>query len=178
MRRTKSEKACLEHIVLARMAVPDYGCGRPVSSSQVGALRQLFRIDVRRVDMGVPVLTSPPISGRHYMLVRPDIPASIVDFFSLHEISHLVAGEANELTWVSFTGPLPEMEDRCDVFALIGLLDEVVIDSGEAAVEKAILELVPLEVPGWRGRRVPRLAGQVVRMQELRRTWLDGFSLP
>lgn len=136
-------------------------------------MRQVFNLVVRRVDVGVPILTSPPVAGQHFSFVHPALPPSVVDYLSLHEVSHVLAGEATELTWVTFNGPLPEMEDRCDVFALMGLLDEDATRQDEASVLSAIRDLVPLEVPGWLGRRVPRLASRVTRMRRLMDDWLE-----
>ena len=173
MRRTSLERACLKHIEFARLGVPSYGRGEGITPAEVQRLRDVFNLIVQPADIGVPILTSPPVAGTHYSFVRPDLPRAIVDYLSLHEVSHILAGEATELTWVTFNGPLPEMEDRCDVFALTGLLDEADVRLGAEHVEGAIRELVPLEVPGWQTKRIPRLAPQVVRMRSLIDEWLD-----
>lgn len=87
----------------------------------------------------------------------------------LHEVGHVLMGDIEEPTYLTFTGPLPESEDLADLFSLVALLDRAEIDHGPEFVEARIREIVPLENYGWQTYRIPRLAGRVCEAV----MWLD-----
>lgn len=83
---------------------------------------------------------------------------------TLHEVGHILAGDIDEPTILSFDGPMPEGEDVADLFSLLALLDAAELGQGPEYLEQRIRELVPLDNYGWQTYRVPRLAGKVVAL--------------
>lgn len=173
-RRSGAEKRVLDAVRMARMAVPNYGRGRAVSREDARRLADLFRVQVMRADLrDVPAVLTPPILGRHRLFLDERVGPDVAHFILLHETAHVATGDADEPTLLQFTGPLPEAEEVADLFALLGLLDEIDTDQGAAWVEDRIRQLVPLDDRGWQVHRIPRLAPRVCRMRELVKEWLD-----
>jgi hypothetical protein len=174
LKRSKEEKRVLAAVRMARMAVPSYGRGRAVTRAEAAALMRLFNVDVLRGDLvDVPALLTPPVHGRFRLILDHRVGPDVARFIELHEVGHVATGDADEPTVLQFTGPLPEAEEVADLFALLGVLDELDTDQGPAWVEQRIRELVPLDDRGWQVHRIPRLAAKVCRMRNLAKEWLD-----
>lgn len=109
----------------------------------------------------------PPIRGHHQLILKPDLDPAVVRHITLHEVAHIIMGDADELTYMTWAGPLPPNEDWADLFSLVALMDDVETASSAAAVEERILELVPLNAKGWASSRVPRLAGKIGRLKTM-----------
>lgn len=155
----------------ARRYVPEYGAGSPIATGDVRRLAGAVQLQIHRArgPMDIPAVLLPPISGRYRLVIDVHLRPEVVRHITLHEIGHILSGDIDEPTFLTWTGPMPEAEDVADLFALIAQLDEAEVSDDPAAIETRILELVPLEVPGWAGRRVPRLAGKIGALKILLR---------
>lgn len=151
------------------MAVPGYARGRRASSRDVARLAAFNNLEVLRSSeaMDSPAVLLPPVAGKHRLILSPTIGPDVARYITLHEIGHIMTGDADELTILHFTGPLPEAEDVVDTFALCGILDDVDCGLGPDWTAQQIRARVPLEDRGWQQHRIPRLAGKVIRMRSL-----------
>jgi hypothetical protein len=123
--------------------------------------------------MDSPAVVLPPFRGRYRLIMAPWVPPLVARHVTLHEVGHVLMGDIEEPTILTWSGPMPEAEDSADLFSLVGLLDDAECAQGPEFVETRIRELVPLDDYGWQTYRVPLLAGQAVRMKKLLMT-LDG----
>lgn len=155
----------------ARRYIPEYGSGRPIATGDVRRLAGAVQLQVHRArgPMDIPAVLLPPISGRYRLVIADELRPELVRHVTLHEIGHILSGDIDEPTFLTWAGPMPEAEDVADLFALVAQLDDDEVADDPAAIETRILELVPLEVPGWAGRRVPRLAGKIGALKNLLR---------
>lgn len=147
--------------------VPGYGSGAFLTTGDVRRLVDAVQIEIDRAvePMDSPAMLLPPIFGRWQLILKPELHPSVVRHITLHEVAHVIMGDIDEPTFMTWAGPLPPSEDWADLFSLIALLHPDEIDDDE--LEQRIVELVPLDVPGWAGRRVPRLAGKLPRLKQL-----------
>ena len=91
----------------------------------------------------------------------------------LHEVGHILTGDIDEPTILTWAGPMPEAEDVADLFSLVALLDDAECEHSPEFVDTRIRELVPFDNYGWQTYRVPRLAGKVIQLKQLVSTYLD-----
>ena len=118
----------------------------------------------------------PPIAGKYRITMDQRLPAGVRRYIKLHELGHVLAGEAEEPITMLFTGPLPDCEDVADCFALLGIVDEIHEEHGDDWLEQTIRELVPLDDRGWQVHRIPRLAKRLPRVREMVKERLDGVG--
>lgn len=166
MRPRPIERRVLGAIETARLAVPDYG-SRPVRSREVEHLAAAFNLDVFPVETDIAAVLLPPVAGQYRLAIQADLGPDVVRHITLHEIGHILCGDAMEPTILRFTGPLPEAEEVADLFSLAALIDPVECEGGTDYVESLIRERVPLDNYGWQKYRIPELAPKVVRMRTL-----------
>lgn len=117
--------------------------------------------------MDSPAMLLPPVFGHPQLILKPDLDPAVVKHVTLHEIAHVIMGDVDELTFLTWGGPLPPQEDWADLFSLVALLDDQEAADEVDQVEARILELVPLDVRGWASSRVPRLAGKIGRLKTM-----------
>lgn len=172
-RRTAEEREVLETIKAARLAVPDYGRGRPLTYSEVQRLAAVFNLEVFRMDQDTPAQLSPLIDGKYYLALQCGLPHEVSTFITLHECAHILRGDVLEGTTMLFTGEYPEFEHACDTFALLGVMDQLDLGQDVSWVEQRIRELVPLDNYAWQKYRIPELAPRAIRMRQLVEEWLD-----
>lgn len=172
-RRSREEKRVLHAIRMARLALPGYARGKPITQREVDRLAAFNNLQVDRavMEMDSPAVLMPPIAGRHRLILAPHVGMEVAQYITLHEIGHIMTGDADELTILHFTGPLPEAEDVVDAFALCGVMDDLDCQFGEGWAERRIREIVPLDDRGWQVHRIPRLARKVIRMKQLVKEW-------
>lgn len=150
----------------ARLALHDYGT-RPLLDGEVRRLAGVFNLDFYTVDISVPALMLPPIGGTYHLGMQPHLSRGVQNYILLHEIGHILAGEADEPIRIVFDGPLPENEDVCDLFALLGIIPTHDIEEGGKWLEERVRELVPLDDYGWQKYRIPRLAKRLPKVREM-----------
>lgn len=121
------------------------------------------------MDMDSPAVLTPPLNGRHHVIVAPWVGPDVLRHIKLHEAGHVLMGDIDEPTYLSWTGPMPASEDLADMFSLIALLDRSDVHQGPEYLEGRIRELVPLDNYGWQTYRVPRLAGRLGQVAR----WLE-----
>ncbi len=172
-RRTAEERELLATIKAARLAIPDYGRGRPVTSSDVQNIAAVFNLEVFRMRMQAPAQLSSAIGGKYYLGLRDDLSHEVENFIILHEAAHVLRGDVDEPTVMHFTGDYPEFEHSCDTFALLGIMDEIDLEQDVAWVEQRIRDTVPLDNYAWQKYRIPALAPRAIRMRRLVDEWLD-----
>jgi hypothetical protein len=173
LRRTGLERRVLGLVAEARLAIGDYGT-RPVREDEVRHLANVFNVEFGSAPLSVPAILLPPVEGCYQVIVQDGLHRQLRPYVFLHELGHILAGEAEEPLTMVFEGPLPENEDVCDLFALLGIVDEVhILEGGDWLVQK-IRELVPLEDRGWQVHRIPRLAKKLPRVREMVRN-LHGY---
>lgn len=148
------------------MAVPEYGQGR-VSAADVRQLLAAFNVDVIRASIDTPAILTPPVANVYRLIVADWVGPAVARHIELHELGHVLCGDAQEPTFLKFTGPLPEAEEVADLFALSGIIDAAEAEQGSEYVEALIRQRVPLEDRGWQTYRIPDLAPKVVRMRTL-----------
>lgn len=146
------------------MAVPGYGDGR-ATDADVRQLLAAFNVDVIRAPMQTPAILTPPVDGIYRLMVAEWIGPAVARHIELHELGHVLCGDAQEPTFLKFTGPLPEAEEVADLFALVGIIGAAEAEQGSEYVEALIRERVPLEDRGWQKYRIPDLAPKVVRLR-------------
>lgn len=153
----------------AREIVPGYGRGAPITTGDVRRLVGAVGLEVDRAisEMDSPAMLLPPIFGHPQLILAPNLHPSAVRHITLHEIAHVLMGDADELTFMTWDGPLPPSEDWADLFALVAQLDDEEAAGDAPAIVERILELVPLEARGWASSRVPRLAGKIGALKNL-----------
>ncbi len=83
-----------------------------------------------------------------------------------HELGHILAGDARELTTFSFQYPLPEAEMVADLFAFADLIPAAVVSQGASAVGRCIRSVVALEAPTWY-LRIERVAILLPHLAEM-----------
>ncbi len=156
-------------VARAREIVPGYGSGAPITTGDVRRLVAAVGLEVDRavLEMDSPAMLLPPIFGHQQLILAPHLHPAAVKHITLHEVGHVLMGDSEELTFMTWEGPLPPCEDWADLFSLVALLDELEMAEDAEALEQRILELVPLDVRGWASSRVPRLAGKVGRLKTL-----------
>ena len=148
--------------------MPGYGTGPPITTGDVRRLAASVRLQVHRArgEMDSPAVLLPPLNGHPRLVVAHHVRPEVVKHVTLHEIGHVLFGDADELTFMTWGGPLPPNEDWADLFSLVALLDDLELEEGRGYVEARIRDLVPLDDYGWVTYRVPRLAGKVGRVKE------------
>lgn len=163
----------LRALALARRVVPRYGRGTPATTREVSRLARYCSLQVDRavLDMDAPAVLLPPLGGRRRLILAPQLGPALRRYVTLHEIGHVLAGDADEITLLRFRGPLPEAEDVADLFALCGVLAAADLLDGPAGIEARIRVKVPLDDRGWRVHRVPRLAR---KLWKARRKLMEG----
>lgn len=173
MRRSSLERRVLGLVAEARLAIGDYGT-RPLRDEEVRKLAAVFNIEFGSAAISVPALLLPPVEGCYQVIMQEGLQRDIRRYVTLHELGHILAGEADEPMTMVFTGPLPESEDVCDLFALLGIVDPFHDEHGPSWLEQQIRNLVPLEDGGWQRFRIPRLAKKLPRVRTLVRD-LHGY---
>lgn len=152
------------------MAVPGYGGGR-TTDADVRHLLTAFNVDVIRAPVQTPAILTPPVGGVYRLMLADWIGPNVARHIQLHELGHVLCGDAQEPTFLKFTGPLPEAEEVADLFALVGIIDAAEAAQGPDYVEHLIRARVPLEDRGWQKYRIPDLAPKVVRLRTLMEVW-------
>lgn len=151
----------------ARLAVFHYGA-EPVADGDIKRLLGVFNAEVHLVtETTLPALLFPPIFGKYRLAIHSAVPVSARRFLVLHEIGHILGGEAEEPTRLIHTDPLPESELVCDLFALLGIIDPVHEQEGPEWLEHQIRQAVPLDDKGWQVHRIPRLARKLSAVRQL-----------
>ena len=148
------------------MAVPGYGSGR-TTAADVRQLLAAFNVDVIRAEIDTPAILTPPVRGIYRLVLSDTVNREVARHIQLHEVGHVVCGDASEPIFLKFTGPLPEAEEVADLFALVGVIDAAEAEQGAEYVEQLIRQRVPLDDRGWQKYRIPDLAPKVVRMRTL-----------
>jgi len=148
--------------------IPSYGAGEPISTGDVRRLAEAtgIRVDRARYPMDHPAVLTPPLRGTHRLVVAPWVNPLVLRHITLHEIGHVLMGDIDEPTYLTWGGPMPEAEDLADLFSLVALVDDFECEQGVAFIETRVRELVPLEDRGWQTYRIPRLAKQVGRLKQ------------
>lgn len=161
----------IEAVRRARAVLPGYGCGTPITTGDVRRLVAAVGLEVERaaLPMDSPAMLLPPIFGRPHLILNPELHPAVIRHVTLHEVAHVIMGDVEELTFMTWEGPLPPNEDWADLFALVAQLDDEEAAGDPAAIETRILELVPLAARGWASSRVPRLAGKIGALKNLLR---------
>lgn len=172
-RSRKLERRVIGLVAEARLAVGDYGT-RPVTDDELRELSGVFNLECSSTDLSVPAILFPPVAGKYRLVMGDSLPRPVRRYIQLHELAHVLAGEADEPMQMVFDGPLPENEDVADLFALLGIIEEVHILEGGGWLEQQIREAVPLDDYGWQRYRIPRLSRKLPRVRELVRD-LHGY---
>lgn len=157
----------------ARLAIQDYG-RRALAPEEVQHVGRVFNLGIHVVELDVPAVLYPPIGGCYRLAVQSGLPLEVRRYLTLHEVGHILLGEAEEPMRLVFFGALPESEDACDLFALLGVIDPVHDPEGPDWLELKIRETVPLEDRGWQQHRIPRLARKLPQVRQLVFDRLDG----
>lgn len=175
MKRAPSiERRALGLVGEARLAIGDYGA-RVVADAEIEELLGVFNATYAIGDMGgMPAILFPPILGKYRIAIDAAAPRAARRYILLHELGHILAGEGDEPMEMRFSGPLPESEDVCDLFSLVGIVDEAHILEGGEWLEQQIRQAVPIDDYGWQTYRIPRLAKKLPRVRELVRD-LHGY---
>jgi hypothetical protein len=163
---TAFEKRVLGLVGQARLAIPEYGT-RALSEKEINRIAGVFNLAVHITDAEVPAILFPPIDGKYRLSLDGLMPRAVRRYAVLHELGHILSGEAEEPMRLIFFGALPESEDVCDLFALLGIVPPEDIDEGEEWLEGKIRDLVPLDDRGWQVHRIPRLSKRLPRIREL-----------
>lgn len=167
MRRRSIERRAIGLVAEARLAVGEYG-SRPLQESEFSKLLSVFNLVTCLEDLErIPAILFPPIAGKYRAVLDHGLPADVRRYVTLHELGHVLAGEADEPMRMVHTGPLPESEDVCDLFALLGIIPTADIEEGGEWLESRIRQLVPLDNYGWQKYRIPRLAKRLPRVREM-----------
>lgn len=155
--------------------MPGYGSGAPVTTGDVRRLVAAVELEVDRavLEMDSPAVLLSTIYGHKQLILAQHVHPVAVRHITLHEVGHILMGDSEELTFMTWDGPLPPCEDWADLFSLVALLDADEAAEEVDQVEARILELVPLDVRGWESSRVPRLAGKIGRLKNLLREAAD-----
>lgn len=168
------ERRALGLVAEARLVIGDYGV-RPIKEAGVVQLAAVFNLVSSIEDLeGFPAILFPPIAGKFRLVMDEALPREVRRYITLHELGHVLAGEADEPMLMIHDGPLPESEDVCDLFALLGIVEEAHITEGGAWLETEIRRLVPLNDYGWQKYRIPRLARKLPRVRDMVRN-LHGY---
>lgn len=159
----------LEAVRRARAVIPDYGRGHPITTADVRTLAAAVQLDVERavLPMDSPAMLLPPMFGHWQLVLAPDLNPSAVRHITLHEVGHVLMGDVDEPTFMTWRGPLPPNEDWVDLFALVAQLEPEEIEADGSILVERILELVPLDARGWASSRVPRLARKIGGLKNL-----------
>lgn len=154
-----------EAISKARRIVPRYGIAEPVSNADIQRLLDAFRVKVRYLDgLSVIAFLLPPDElGMYGLRMRSDVAGQVRRFFLLHDLCHVMMGEANEPTWEDFDDPYPHFERRADIFAAHGVLHARDRAIGDAQMIADMLSKeVPADIRSWK-YRVPAIADALAR---------------
>lgn len=173
-RRSETERSVLAAVRTARLAVPFYGEGRPLTTAEVRHVARVFNVETVQAPIETPAILTCPLGDppRYRLVLRRDLSHAVETHITLHECAHVLRGDVQEPTVMMFTGSYPEWEHACDLFALLGLLDEAVLGQGSDYLAGVIRRHVPLDDYGWRTYRVPELARRLPRMQQVVKEWL------
>lgn len=145
-----------------------------MSSRHIERLLRAFGMIVLRADMvDIPAATWPETNGVTKVFLDAGVGPGLARYIKLHELGHRIAGDTSEPIYFVFNGPLPEAEPVADLFALLGVLDEVDTDQGPEWTEARIRELVPLDDRGWQQFRIPWLAPEVCVVRALLKEAID-----
>jgi hypothetical protein len=173
-RRASVERRVIGLVAEARLVIGDYGV-RPLSSDDIGRLLEVFNTTFAIGDLeGLPAILFPPIAGRFRIALDSTTPLLVRRYLLLHELGHVLSGEADEPILMIHDGPLPDSEDVCDLFALLGIIDPFHDEHGTEWVDREIRNLVPLDDYGFQTYRIPRLARKLPRVREMVRN-LHGY---
>lgn len=167
------ERGVVGLVAEARLAVHDYGT-RPVKAGDVSRLATVFNMEFGSADISIPVILFPPVDGKYQVIFQDGLAEPIRRYATLHELAHVLRGDVEEPTRQVFDGPLPEGEDVCDLFALLGIVDPAHDGEGADWIEEQIRLLVPLDDKGWQVHRIPRLAKKLPRVRDMVRN-LHGY---
>lgn len=159
----------------ARKVVPRYGIAEPASNADVQRLLDAFRIRVRHLEgLSVAAFILPPDEEGWYGLrMRADIGGGVRRFFLLHDVAHVIAGEALEPTWEDFDDPYPHFERRADIFAAMGVLHARDRAAPPEWIEQRLWQEVPSDARAWK-YRVPEIAKALTQYEgEEEIEWLE-----
>ncbi len=151
-----------EAIRIARRSCPSYGTGqRPLERRELGTVCGAHRMSVHVRALDVPSLLLPAVVGGGWrLLVDEHVDRSTRDLYLVrHELGHVLAGDADELTTFSVNYPLPPAEMVADLFAFSDLLTDIDLDQGSEWLGGRLRSLVALEHSAWylRVERIVRL---------------------
>ncbi len=172
---TADELAVLAIVEDFRRIEPSYATGLPLSMEQARCVTRALRIDVFRMKMQSIALLSPWIEGDYHLAINHDIHGEKEKHILLHECAHVVRGDVREPTRFAFTGDYPAAEKWCDVAALLGVMDEIVIEQGSGFVEYWMRAHLDYDDRGWIQYRIEDLAPRVCDAWEFIRA-RDGDS--
>ncbi len=165
-RRPSLERRVLGLVGEARLAVGSYG-QRPVIDQELNLLTRVFNIECGSAPLSVPAMLLPPVEGKFQVIFQEGLGRAVRRYITLHELGHVLAGEAEEPMQMVFEGPLPDNEDVADLFALLGIIDPVHDQEGPEWIEQQIRQAVPLDDRGWQVHRIPRLSRKLAAVRQM-----------
>lgn len=154
--------------------VPTYAIGSPASNSEIAMLCEAFRVSVRELEgLDVSAFLLPPDEhGWYGMRIRAGMNRGTRRFFILHDLAHVIAGEADEPTWEDYDDPYPHFERRADIFAMMGILHARDRNAPADWIEQRIWQEVPSDARSWK-YRVPEIAEALALTDEPESEWLE-----
>lgn len=146
-----------------------------MTSGEIAQLLDAFKVDVRDLhDIDVSAFLLPPDeTGRYGLRLNAELGGGVRRFFMLHDLAHVIAGEADEPTWEDFDDPYPHFERRADLFAIMGILHARDRAAPADWIEQRIWQEVPSDARSWK-YRVPEIAKALEAQQDLQQGVASG----
>jgi hypothetical protein len=143
-------------------AVPDFWDRRLVMAD-ARRLCDRGNVELCVVDMPAAAFAPPPWFGHHQLFLSERVPMAARTFIILHELAHIVAGDAEEPTAVIMDDRRYPAEDQvADVVAGIGITTPADRALPTEGLTDLLRTLVPIESRAWQLYRSIEVA-QLIR---------------
>lgn len=149
--------------------IPDFW-DRRASSSDVARLCAAAAVELRVIPMLASAAAPPPVRGVRCLFLSQYLPHAARTFVTLHELAHIVAGHADELTAVVLDETRYPTDDRiADGVAAIGITSRSDRELPVADLADLLRELVPVRSRAWQVYRAQATAELVREAPDLGR---------
>lgn len=153
-----------EIVTILEATIPDYAVRR-MEMRDVRYLCDRAQVRLRIIPIVPAGAAPPPMNGVRRLYISSYLPLTAQAFFGLHEWTHVLAGDADELVEVILDETRYPLEDRiADLVAAIGVTTPLERDLPAERMEDILRSIVPTDRRAWQRYRAPWVARTLTEM--------------